>query len=523
MSSKLPNLSARGIILLVIASLNLFVLAAAVLLNSGWFWVFPVTAALMVLAIVNVRQKKHTVLANFPVLGYVRFMLEGIRPELRQYFWESDLDGRPFNRRQRSIVYQRAKNVRQTVPFGMVEDPETVGHEWVAHSTFPARPKTNDLRVTVGSSACTQPYSASILNIGAMSYGALSKTAIRSLNEGAALGKFAHNTGEGGISEHHLQGGDLIWQIGTGYFGCRDLEGNFFPELFKANAGKPEVKMIEIKLSQGAKPGHGGILPAEKNTQEIAAIRNVKPHTTNHSPSRHTAFSDPVELIQFVGFLRVLSDGKPIGFKMCIGDRQEFVEICNAIVNTGIVPDFITIDGGEGGTGAAPLEFSDHVGMPLHEALAFVTQTLSKLNLKEEIKVFASGRLITAFDILKCISLGADAVYSARGMMFSLGCIQALKCDSGRCPVGIATQDPNLYKGLDITEKKVRVANFHGNTLKAMLELMEACGFEELSDIKPTKFFRKVSPVTTRSFQEIYFNDIDDRLLKSWQQSTMLN
>lgn len=523
MSRNLNGVSARGIVLWSVYILNVPVLLAATLIDIYWLWALAATLPLSLLATYNANQKKHTILRNFPLLGYFRYLLESIRPELRQYFWESDTDGRPFNRRQRSIVYQRAKNVRQTVPFGMQDDPSKPGHEWIAHSMFPVHIADKDLRVEIGNKLCSQPYSASILNIGAMSYGALSKTAISALNEGAALGGFAHNTGEGGISTYHRSGGDLIWQIGTGYFGCRDAEGQFSPELFRLRAAQQDVKMVEIKLSQGAKPGHGGILPAAKNTPEIASIRNIAPHTTVYSPPAHSAFTSPLELVQFIGFLRELSEGKPVGFKMCIGDKQEFTAICNAIVATGIVPDFITIDGAEGGTGAAPLEFTDNIGMPLHEALAFVSQMLQLFNLKKDIKIIAAGRIITAFDMLKTFALGADLCYSARGMMLSMGCIQALKCDSGECPVGIATQTPSLYKGLSVTDKRVRVASFHKNTIHAMVEMMEACGFKTLGDIHASKFFRKVDALHTKSFQEIYFNFLDDRLRDNWRKASMLN
>lgn len=497
------RISASGSIIGVLAILNAVLLQEAYL-NGQWWQVLLVAFPLLLLAIYNRIQKKHAVLRNYPVIGYFRYLSEKIRPEVRQYFFESDLDGRPFNRRQRSIVYQRAKNEKQTVAFGMQADPGQAGFEWLAHSLYPVTVQEKDLRVWIGNYQCSQPYHASILNIGAMSYGALSKTAVESLNEGARIGSFAHNTGEGGISSYHLMGGDLIWQIGTGYFGCRDGNGHFSDELFRQNALKPEVKMIELKLSQGAKPGHGGILPASKNTEEIAAIRNVQPNTTVASPPAHSAFSNAQELLWFVGRLRKLSDGKPVGFKLCVGDKKEFKEICRAMVTTGILPDFITIDGAEGGTGAAPLEFTDHLGMPLHEALAFATRTLEEFDLKNNIRVIASGRLITGFDILKTLSLGADAVYSARGMMFALGCVQALQCDSGKCPAGVATQDPKLYKGIDITDKKQRVANFHGNTIKAVVELMEACGFKDISDATPDKFFRKIDDLSTRSFSEIY-------------------
>lgn len=522
MFRDLKRPSIRAIIILALFGLNAFVLFKAVFTTTYWFWPLPFTIGLLLLASYNVFQKQHTILYNFPLLGYFRYFFESISPELRQYFLESDLDGKPFSRRQRSIVYQRAKDVRQTVAFGMQEDPNQPGYEWVAHSIFPLKLKHN-LRVTIGNNLCKQHYSASILNIGAMSYGALSKTAIASLNEGAKLGGFAHNTGEGGISEYHLQGGDLIWQIGTGYFGCRDAFGKFSPPLFKTVAAQEKVKMIELKLSQGAKPGHGGILPASKNTIEIAAIRNVTPHTTVYSPPAHSSFANPVDMIRFVGFLRTLSGYKPVGFKLCIGNKQEFIKICEAITLTGIIPDFITVDGAEGGTGAAPLEFTDSIGMPLYDAVAFVTQTLHLFGLQQSVKVIASGKIITAFDVMKVLALGASACYSARGMMFSLGCIQALKCDSGHCPAGIATQEKSLYQGLKVTDKKVRVANYHRHTLNAITEMMEACGFEYVSGIKPEKFFKKIDPLTTKSFKQIYFDRVDDALKERWLKTEMLN
>lgn len=494
-----------GLIILILVLLSAVALKEGYTGNGGWYWILCLTLPLLLLAILNIRQKKHALLRNFPVVGYLRYFFESFRPEIRQYFFESDLDGKPFNRRQRSIVYQRAKNERQTVAFGMQSDPNAPGFEWVAHSVYPKKVKEDDLRVWVGNHLCSQPYQASIYNIAAMSYGALSKTAITALNEGAKLGRFAHNTGEGGISEYHLKGGDLIWQIGTGYFGCRNEEGRFNASAFKENASRPEVKMIELKLSQGAKPGHGGILPAAKNTPEIALIRQVNAGTTIHSPSAHTEFNSPETMVRFLQRLRELSNGKPVGFKICIGDKQEFIDICSAIKLTGCIPDFISVDGGEGGTGAAPLEFTDHLGMPLYQALAFVKQTLEQFDLAKHIKIFAAGKIITGFDILKALSLGASACYSARGMMFAIGCIQALICDSGKCPVGVATQDPALYKGLDPTDKGVRVFNFHQNTIMATKEMMEACGFSDVQSIQPSKFFRRVDEQTIMSFNEIYF------------------
>jgi glutamate synthase domain-containing protein 2 len=506
MISQQQSIPVRNIILLFLLLVNIIALRSGYIENERWYLLLLVTMPLLFLCILNIGQKKHAILRNFPVIGYLRYFFEAIRPEIRQYFFESDLDGKPFNRRQRSIVYQRAKNVKQTVAFGMQADPTEPGSEWIAHSIYPVNLKDKDLRVWIGNHQCLQPYHGSIYNIGAMSYGALSKTAITALNEGARLGGFAHNTGEGGISEYHLRGGDLIWQIGTGYFGCRNEKARFDPLAFRKNALRPQVKMIELKLSQGAKPGHGGILPAAKNTEEIAAIRLVKAGTTIHSSSAHAEFNTPEGLIKFLQLLRELSGGKPVGFKICIGDKQEFIDICKAINASGYIPDFISVDGAEGGTGAAPLEFTDYLGMPLYEALSFVKQTLDESDLSKHIKILAAGKIITGFDILKALSLGASACYSARGMMFALGCIQALICDSGKCPVGVATQNPSLYHGLDPTDKGVRVFNFHLNTIKATKEMMEACGFKDVEKIDASKFFRKIDQQTIKTFDQIYFN-----------------
>ncbi len=507
MKSDKLQISAQPFIIVWVVTLSILVVVslfvAAHLLDRWWLFL-----PLLLLTVVayDTFQDKHALRKNYPLIGRLRYFFESIRPELRQYFFEGELDGKPFNRRQRSIVYQRAKNEKQTISFGMQDDPNRIGYEWAAHSVYPKKANINSFRTLVGSKHCSQPYNASILNIGAMSYGALSKTAVESLNKGAALGKFAHNTGEGGISEFHLKGGDIIWQIGTGYFGCRNEEGNFDEELFAKKSALPQVKMVELKLSQGAKPGHGGLLPSHKNTPEIAAIRSIKPYTTVHSPSAHTAFSNAKELMQFIDKMRTLSGGKPIGFKMCIGKKEEFLDMVEQMKATGIVPDFITIDGAEGGTGAAPLEFIDYMGMALSDALVFANSTLRDAGLRDQIKLFASGKIITAFDIAKSLALGADALYSARGMMFALGCIQALQCDSGKCPVGIATQDKRLYKGVDITDKSVRVANFHLNTLRSLEDFIGACGFSNTNEIKPSSFFRRVNHHENMSFQEIYYN-----------------
>ncbi|MBC5991391.1 FMN-binding glutamate synthase family protein [Pontibacter cellulosilyticus] len=499
------KISVRQTFVYVFATLYLLTLLFSIF-ERQTLWLLLAIIPLHLVYLSNIRQNRHTILRNYPLLGYLRYFFESIRPELRQYFFESDLDGKPFSRRQRSIVYQRAKNVRQTVPFGMQANSQEIGFEWIAHTMFPVHVKEEDLRVMVGSSSCKQPYSASIYNISAMSYGSLSKTAVTALSAGAKLGDFAHNTGEGGVSPFHIAGGgDLIWQIGTGYFGCRDKSGNFSERLFQEQVAHPHIKMVEIKLSQGAKPGHGGILPAAKNTPEIAAIRKVEPYTTVASPPAHSAFSDQFTLLLFIQKLRVLSEGKPIGIKLCIGNKEEFEQLCRQMKHNQIFPDFITIDGAEGGTGAAPLEFTDSLGMPLYDALAYVQNMLIKYGLRNEIKLIAAGKIITGVDILKAVSLGADICYSARGMMFALGCIQALQCDSGRCPAGIATQDKNLYSGLDVADKRVRVANFHGITIKSTVEVMEACGFISLHDVTPDKIFRRVEQGHTLSFKDIYF------------------
>ena len=498
-------MAVRKLILISIITINLIIISFGLIFTPSWFWLLLIPIPLLIVAVYHSLQTTHAILRNYPLVGAFRYFFEAFRPELRQYFWESDTDGRPFNRRQRSIVYQRAKNQRETVAFGMQSDPQAPGTEWAAHSIFPTHIENHDLRTMVGNSACKQPYSLSIFNISAMSYGALSKTAITALNKGAALQKFAHNTGEGGISDYHINGGDLIWQIGTGYFGCRDENGYFDSDLFAEKANRPYVKMIELKISQGAKPGHGGILPAAKNTPEVAKIRHVIPGTDVMSPPAHSAFSNAEEMMYFIQKLRELSGYKPVGFKLCIGDKQEFIDICHAMQKTQIFPDFISIDGSEGGTGAAPLEFTDNLGMPLYDALTFVTTSLINYGLKKHIKLIASSRIVTGFDLLKALALGADACYSARGMMFALGCIQALKCNEDVCPVGVATQKPHLYKGLDVADKHVRVAQFHRNTLRATVEIMEACGFKTIDDITADKFFRRIDSITTLSFNDIYF------------------
>lgn len=451
----------------------------------GYGYVFlGILLVLLLIGIYDVAQKKHAILKNFPIVGHFRYMFESISPEIQQYFIESNTDGRPFSRNLRSLVYRRAKNVNDTHPFGTQRDIDGEDYMALRHSIYAVSPIKEEPRITIGSQFCTQPYSASIFNISAMSFGSLSSNAILALNKGAKKGGFFHNTGEGGISDYHREGGgDLVWQIGTGYFGCRDAEGNFDEEKFKEKANWPQVKMIEIKLSQGAKPGHGGVLPGVKNTKEIAQIRGVQEGTTILSPPAHTSFSNPKGLVEFVDKLRKLSGGKPIGFKLCIGRTEEFVNVCKEMISQHMWPDFITVDGAEGGTGAAPLEFSDSVGLPLEPALIFVNGTLEKYHLREHIKVIASGKAISAFSIIKNIALGADMCNSARGFMFSLGCIQALRCNTNECPTGVATQKAGLAKGLVVTDKSERVYNFHKNTVHAVQELLGATGHTHTSEI----------------------------------------
>ncbi len=460
-------------------------------------WPLPGCIVLVVLLVLigfyDLFQKKHTILRNFPVIGHMRYLLEMIGPELRQYFVESHTDGKPIDKNHRSYIYERAKEQNQTHPFGTELNVYDDNYKWMQHSIYPAKKMETPPRVLIGGKDCQQPYSASLFNISAMSFGALSKNAIQALNLGAQAGNFFHNTGEGGISKYHLQGGDLVWEIGTGYFGCRTADGNFDAEKFKEKANWEQVKMIEIKISQGAKPGHGGVLPAAKNNEEIAETRDVPPYTDILSPPGHSAFNDAKGLLQFVKRLRELSTGKPIGFKLAIGSKQEFIEICKQMLETGLKPDFITVDGAEGGTGAAPIDFSNYVGMPWEDALIFVVDTLNEYNLKKEIKVITATKIFTAFDILKALCIGADLCNSARGMMLALGCIQSLKCHTNECPTGVATNNPKFVRGLVVSEKWKRVKNYHKNILKDFLELLAASGCNSPEELNRSLIFKKVN------------------------------
>jgi glutamate synthase domain-containing protein 2 len=480
---------------------------ALTILWHPFAWSLCLTAPLALLGIIDMLQPSHTIKRNYPVVGRMRYWAEWMRPKIYQYFIESDTDGTPFNRLNRSVIYQRAKKVNDTTPFGTQLDVYQVGYEWLNHSITPLHHDKvdHDPRVIVGGPDCTQPYSASIYNVSAMSFGSLSSNAIRALNGGAKLGGFAHNTGEGGLSPYHLEmGGDIFWQIGTGYFGCRHPDGSFNQEEFAKRAVHPNVKMIEIKLSQGAKPGHGGILPAAKVTEEIAKIRLVEMGKDVLSPPYHTAFSTPIELLNFVKLLRGLSGGKPVGFKLCVGRKSQFIAICKAMVKTGIQPDFITVDGGEGGTGAAPLEFSNSVGMPLRDALVFVADTLNGFALKRHIRIICSGKVATGFDLVKNLSLGADMCNSARAMMLAVGCIQALECNTNKCPTGVATQNKDLEAGLVVSDKKERVRNFHDETVKSAVELMAAAGVNHPKHLHRSFIYRRVSAGQIQLYSETY-------------------
>ena len=450
-------------------------------------------------------QKKHTILRNFPVLGHFRYWLELIRPEINQYFIESNTDGVPISREQRSLVYQRAKKVTDTLPFGTQRNVYETGYEWVNHSICPIKYDGRNFKVLIGAEQCKQPYNASIFNIGSMSYGALSRTAIEALNAGAKLGDFAHATGEGGVSPYHkAPGGDLIWQIGTGYFGCRAENDGFDLVKFKTTASLSQIKMIELKLSQGAKPGKGGLLPVEKIDKEVSEIRGISMGKDCISPSGHSAFSTPIELLEFLQKMREASGGKPVGFKICLGKRREFISICKAMIKTGLRPDFITIDGGEGGTGAAPVEFSNYVGFPLKEGLIFAHNVLLGFGLRDKIKIIASGGVITGFDLIRRIALGADACYGARSMMLALGCIQALRCNTNECPTGVATQNPKFYKGLVVSDKKIRVANYHRETIKSVGEILGAMALKDPSELRPWHIMRRTDFNKIQHYGEIY-------------------
>lgn len=519
------------IIISTIVVLSIIILA---LFWTSTLWLLMVILPLIGLGIYDMAQSKHTILRLYPVIGHIRFLFESIRPEIQQYFVETNTSGTPFSREFRALVYQRAKGQRDTRPFGTQFDIYRNGYEWIDHSLSPTTINDKNYRIRFGSSDSNQPYYASPLNISAMSFGALSQSAIMALNKGAKIGNFAHNTGEGGISPYHLKyEGDLIWQIGTGYFGCRNSEGGFDEKLFTKNVDHNAVKMIEIKLSQGAKPGHGGILPAAKLTQEIADIRHVPMGRDVVSPSAHSAFSSPIGLLEFISKLRICSRGKPVGFKLCIGKKSEFLAICKAMLETGITPDFITIDGTEGGTGAAPIEMTNSIGTPLRDGLNFVNNALIGIGLRDKIRIIAAGKVASAFHMLRLIALGADTINSARAMMFSLGCVQSRKCNEGTCPTGIATQNPNRYNALDVADKSVRVANYHASMIENLLDLVAAIGLSSLHEIRPEHINHRTKGTETKNYADLYPGVNNECLLtditvpdiwkKYWQQADPKN
>ena len=499
------------------AVVALWVLSALQLVvGQTSLWVVLCLTGLVVLGVHDLQQKSHAILRNYPIIGHLRFLLEFIRPELRQYFIEGDDDAVPFSRSQRSLVYARAKGEPDKRPFGTQMDVRAVGYEWLTHSLNPSVIASRDFRVQVGGAQCAQPYNISLFNVSAMSFGALSANAIMALNLGAKKGGFAHDTGEGSISRYHREhGGDLIWEIGSGYFGCRNDDGTFNADAFKQNALSPQVKMIEIKLSQGAKPGHGGVLPGPKVTPEIAEARGVPVGVDCVSPAAHSSFSTPLELLQFVQKLRELSEGKPVGFKLCIGHPWEWFGIAKAMQESNILPDFIVVDGAEGGTGAAPLEFTDHMGMPLLDGLHLVHNTLVGLNLRKDIRLGASGKIINGFDVMRTVALGADWCNSARGFMFALGCIQAQTCHTGNCPTGVATQDPKRQIALVVPTKADRVQNFHHETLESVREMLQATGLKRPSDLSLKHIMRRVSALEVQNLSSLMPGLTEGALLNS--------
>lgn len=473
--------------------------------HTLWIGLTLIAGALALVGLYDLTQLRHAILRNYPIMGHFRFLLEHIRPEMRQYFFEDEKFGQPYSRDRRSVVYQRAKNVLDKRPFGTNYDVYAPGFEWVSHSIAVTKQDVATYRTLIGSHSDAKPYAASLLNISAMSYGSLSRNAILALNKGARAGNFYHDTGEGGFSPYHREnGGDIVWEIGSGYFGARTPDGQFSPDMFRETASAPQIQMVELKLSQGAKPGHGGVLPAAKVTEEIARIRGVPMGQDCNSPPTHSAFSTPLELLEFVAQMRTLSGGKPAGFKLCIGHPWEFLAICKAMVETGIYPDFIVVDGKEGGTGAAPIEFMDHLGLPLREGLSFVNNALIGIGVRDRIKIGASGKIATGIDMARAFALGADWCNAARGFMFAVGCIQAQSCHTDRCPTGVATQDPSRYRALDVPDKAQRVAQFHHQTLHALSEITAAAGLSHPKEFRLEHFNRRISHTETLSFAEIY-------------------
>ena len=529
MKLRFTSPAARFSTLLTCAALFVAATLAAIIVDPRWALLAALAGALTLLGLRDLTQTHHSILRNYPIIGHLRFVFEAVRPEIRQYLIEDERDPLPYSRTHRALIYRRAKNVLDSQPFGTLKNVDEVGYGWISHSIRPLTITDHDFRVRIGGSRCAQPYDASVLNISGTSFGAVSANAIMALNKGARMGGFAHNTGEGSISEYHRRhGGDIIWQVATGYFGCRTPEGAFDPERFRDQAIAPQVKMIELKLSQGAKPGHGGVLPKAKISEEIALTRGVSRDADCISPARHSAFSTPLELIGFIAQLRELSDGKPVGLKMAIGHRYEFLAIVKAMLATDDGPDFIVIDGGEGGTGAAPAELSNHVGLPLNDALSFVHCALVGAGVRDRLKLGASGKLVTAYDMCRAFAIGADYTLSARDFMFAIGCIQSRGCHTNNCPTGVATQDPLRQRALVVDDKAPRVANFHRNTLRAMAELLGAAGLAHPGELEPwhlhvrdqsgavlrgDDFFSHVAP------HAIIAGEADAELAREWKRA----
>jgi len=516
MSTFFPIFEIRFLPFLASIVLTLaFAIALALQPHFVWLWIgLGITGLFLLIGLHDLLQKRHAILRNYPISAHLRFIFEAIRPELRQYFFEGDKDGTPFSRDRRAVVYQRAKKALDMRPFGTQYDVYANGYEWMAHSIAPRPVATEPFRILIGDEACSRPYSASVFNISAMSFGSLSANAIRALNGGAKLGGFAHDTGEGGFSPYHRErGGDIIWEIGSGYFGCRNPDGTFSADKFAETAANEQIKMVELKLSQGAKPGHGGVLPAAKVSVEISQTRGVPTGQDCVSPASHSAFSTPVEMMQFIAEMRRLSGGKPAGFKLCVGHEWEFLALCKAMLETGIYPDFIVVDGKEGGTGAAPMEFLDHIGKPMRQGLYFVHNALIGIGARGRIKLGAAGKIITAFDIVRAMALGADWCNAARGFMFAVGCIQSQSCHTDRCPTGVATQDKNRQRALVVPDKLQRVANFHRGTLHELAEMTAAAGLDHPRDFEPIHIWRRISPAEVVTFAEVYPSLAEGELL----------
>jgi len=493
----------RFYVLGVLAFLGAVAVLAAAIGGPAWWLFLAVVVALLVVGIRDVTQTRHSILRNYPVIGHMRFLMEAIRPELQQYFIERNTDGRPYDRNTRTSIYQRAKGEAEEHPFGTERDLYEVGYEYLVHSTAPVPVLPEPPRVRIGGPGCTQPYDMALLNVSAMSFGSLSANAIEALNRGAAKGGFAHDTGEGAISPYHRHGGDLVWEIGSGYFGCRTEDGGFDEAEFARKAADPQVKMVHLKLSQGAKPGIGGVLPGSKVTREIAETRDVPLGQTVVSPAYHQVFSTPRELVQFVGWMRELAGGKPTGFKLCVGSRVDVLAICKAMLEEDITPDFITIDGAEGGTGAAPVEYSDHVGMPLTEGLVTVHNALIGVGLRDRVRLGASGKVSTGVDLVKRLIQGADYTNSARAMMMAVGCIQAQTCHTNTCPTGVATQDRKRMRALHVPDKAERVASYQRETVAQAMQVVASMGLRSFDELAPHMLRRRITHGRIASYADV--------------------